>query len=1287
MTNSTPASLAQWKTLKNMTKKRGMAGCLAVNDHQFLVIGGSADFDDDESHLASCEYYDTENKIWNRIRINIPAARSGFGVAAYGNQLYVMGGMTDPETYRSDLISINYEGDLSTLSGRSILTPKKWERCPPMRQPRALFACVRHSKYIYILGGVDENRKALDCAERYDTVTKCWEILASMPDQRFGCAAGVVGNKIYVVGGEDVDDNELASTVIFDISKQEWEETSEICPGRTSTPAVPNMKEKRGMLSVVVIEDYVFAIGGGDEHGQLSSTIEVLDTERNIWSYAKTKMKLGSCYQAAGYLKETGELILAGGANEEAANVTSLVESVNFETGLLPSRFRVKERAQKVIGDMSSGKDQLGVANIARALAETIVFKDLEPPFTLGILGKPGQGKTYFFNLMLEHLISIQKRPVDDLIRNTFAGHIYVVKFDAWTFSKGSIWTSLMFKILETLNEHLQFEDEMGDAAMVDGDISSIEVFRDLEKGDIRSLRKFSKLIRDAHQTVKKNGDRASEPLLKVINASYKQDQEDLRQIKSEIQNIQKRRIQEQAKSASKMAGKYIVKKSLKRALKNALEEKLIPEDDRSIDELIQNFDTSGDYDKLVEEIRIIKWWHYRFRAANIPAYGWICSAFFLILAGVLYLIYRAYAVITISGLISAFFPVVTNFSFASNQVQSLVVDFKVQAVESDDVEVGCFDAKDVEEMKVKEAKKEEIENRTLALKGSSLRDAIASKIDSRDYESNMGVVHKVQNDLQHLSDTMLNNRNSDVVFPRGDPRIVLFVEDLDRCEQSVVVEVIEALQLLVKTKLFVSVIAIDPRYASLSLEKHYKGVLDPQTSLSGMDYIEKVIQIPFCLPGVGQDFVDSFVRSQIEVDDSNHTRQSFEIVLDDKHSDGISVVSSTSSQIPSYKSTESSEDEAEEPLDNEALPKNRVMFKKAERKMMADMLKLFGMGPRNMRRMINVFKVLSVIWQRDSARFPVDYNLKRGTLFLMLLSSEETTREVTCTIFEMMEQGMVKYHQVMRDSEGALQSENNLANLFKTELEKRDNSFRLSFLLSATKDTSNKGTLVAHIEEYLSEYKWSSFEQWNIIASKFLLARCFSFSHLVSAQMNRQQQPLNMNHLRRMNPREADAKWNYIDFTGGILGSRSDRANSNDEDDEIHDLRWNSSPSRSTGAVGIETAPNHDRDETRGKGGYNAQNGQNGHSNHSRNGQNGHSNHSRNGQNGYSNHSRNGQNGYSNHSRNGQNGHSNPTGRNGINGHHKPPNAINGKKGTDIYHSAYNKNITVGESKMETVL
>ena len=94
------------------------------------------------------------------------------------------------------------------------------------------------------------------------------------------------------------------------------------------------------------------------------------------------------------------------------------------------------------------------------------------------------------------------------------------------------------------------------------------------------------------------------------------------------------------------------------------------------------------------------------------------------------------------------------------------------------------------------------------------------------------------------------NAADNVVLFPRGQPRIVLFIDDLDRCEPNKVIDVVEALQLLVKTKLFVVVVAIDPRYVCRSLEtRKYVNILNRSTTPTGMDFLEKIIQIPYRVP------------------------------------------------------------------------------------------------------------------------------------------------------------------------------------------------------------------------------------------------------------------------------------------------------------------------------------------------------------------------------------------------------------------------------------------------------
>jgi len=94
--------------------------------------------------------------------------------------------------------------------------------------------------------------------------------------------------------------------------------------------------------------------------------------------------------------------------------------------------------------------------------------------------------------------------------------------------------------------------------------------------------------------------------------------------------------------------------------------------------------------------------------------------------------------------------------------------------------------------------------------------------------------------------------------------RIVLYIDDLDRCPPERVVEVLQAVHLLLAFDLFVVVVAVDPRWLERSLERSYHRLLlppaaaaSPRVSPSGAatarDYLEKIFQVPFTLPRVNE--------------------------------------------------------------------------------------------------------------------------------------------------------------------------------------------------------------------------------------------------------------------------------------------------------------------------------------------------------------------------------------------------------------------------------------------------
>lgn len=126
-------------------------------------------------------------------------------------------------------------------------------------------------------------------------------------------------------------------------------------------------------------------------------------------------------------------------------------------------------------------------------------------------------------------------------------------------------------------------------------------------------------------------------------------------------------------------------------------------------------------------------------------------------------------------------------------------------------------------------------------------------------------------------------------VFPRGPARVVVYIDDLDRCPPDRVVQVLEAVQLLVKTPLFIAVLAIDERYITRALEQFYKGVLLRHGSPSGTDYLEKIIQIPYRVRPIMANSLKTYLRAQVVIQDnatggtkfSEFSRQEFKMLVD----------------------------------------------------------------------------------------------------------------------------------------------------------------------------------------------------------------------------------------------------------------------------------------------------------------------------------------------------------------------------------------------------------------------
>ncbi len=93
-------------------------------------------------------------------------------------------------------------------------------------------------------------------------------------------------------------------------------------------------------------------------------------------------------------------------------------------------------------------------------------------------------------------------------------------------------------------------------------------------------------------------------------------------------------------------------------------------------------------------------------------------------------------------------------------------------------------------------------------------------------------------------------------IMPR---RLVVFVDDLDRCLPQKAVEVLEAIKLFLDVPGCVFVLGIDREVISTGIRVKYR---DLEGQIDGERYLEKIIQLPFDLPVLEAEDVSHYVRA-----------------------------------------------------------------------------------------------------------------------------------------------------------------------------------------------------------------------------------------------------------------------------------------------------------------------------------------------------------------------------------------------------------------------------------------
>ncbi|MFB7719461.1 tetratricopeptide repeat protein [Nocardia sp. NPDC056100] len=135
------------------------------------------------------------------------------------------------------------------------------------------------------------------------------------------------------------------------------------------------------------------------------------------------------------------------------------------------------------------------------------------------------------------------------------------------------------------------------------------------------------------------------------------------------------------------------------------------------------------------------------------------------------------------------------------------------------------------------------------------LRRYLTARANSTDYEQFKGVVALAHRDLKELSSYLVvaaKSARADTDQPLR--RIVLYIDDLDRCDPKTVVDVLAAVHLLLALPLFVVVVGVDPRWLNKSL-RQATSELSPggPGAATPADYLEKIFQLTYTLPPMNE--------------------------------------------------------------------------------------------------------------------------------------------------------------------------------------------------------------------------------------------------------------------------------------------------------------------------------------------------------------------------------------------------------------------------------------------------
>jgi hypothetical protein len=509
------------------------------------------------------------------------------------------------------------------------------------------------------------------------------------------------------------------------------------------------------------------------------------------------------------------------------------------------------------VNDLARGDDQLGIRGDVEALADVIAVESRTPPLAVGLFGAWGAGKSFFIDQLKSRLDLLAASAVA-APESAYCRRIIHIEFNAWQYTDGNLWANLVFKIFEELSNNLFGDTEKGKA-----DNQRKKLFSELGLAR-EQLTETEHLKGQAQRALDEITQRRTklEAQRKEAEANLVPRAVDVLEVVRQHEGTKSLIAEVEALSGRRVSNDLMIEMRERRLELERFGGRLgtaIHRFKKGSSGYLLLLVVAVAVPAVLHLLSVAGWWSALSGLAALPALGKFGEY------------YRQ-----AKGLLSKLDEADRNVRSVLVHQEELrdqeIADARRKVAEADlqILRLGEDEAKSKQRVTELQAEIERISA------GHQMREFIRERSAGEDYRRHLGILSTIREDFEKLKD-LLEKVQKDSAVDGNIPieRIVLYVDDLDRCRADRVVEVLQAVHLLLDFPLFVAVVAVDPRWLLRSLSTHYVGQLGEQTAGSlvwaatPQSFLEKIFQIPIMLQPMTSGGYRQLVRALVPIADA----------------------------------------------------------------------------------------------------------------------------------------------------------------------------------------------------------------------------------------------------------------------------------------------------------------------------------------------------------------------------------------------------------------------------------